>query len=308
MRAAVTGAAGFIGSHVVDALREAGHDVVAIDLGRAPHREDVESADIDVLDVDAMTRATVGCDVIFHLAAVANVNDAFERPLECVRLNVEGTAMALEAARRNEAGRFVLASTVWVYGAAPGEDVDEESLFSPHGAGHVYTSTKQAAELLCHDYQALYGVPFTILRYGIPYGPRMRLQLVLPIFIGRALRGEPISIAGDGSGGRNFLYVEDLARAHVLALGEQAAGRTYNIDGAEHVSLLRMARAVIAATGSKSEIVFTPPRAGDYAGKRVSTAAAERDLAWRQTIGFDEGLRRTLEWYLGAVAGTVATT
>ncbi len=262
-------------------------------------------ADADVLDVDAMTEATAGCDAIFHLAAVANVNDAFERPLDCVRLNIEGTAIGLEAARRNGAKRFVLASTVWVYGAAPGDEVDEESLFSPHGASHVYTTSKQAAELLCHDYAALYQVPFTILRYGIPYGPRMRLQLVLPIFIGRALRGEPISIAGDGSGGRNFLYVEDLARAHVLALGEEAANRTYNIDGSEHVSLLRMAQSVIAATGSKSEIVFTPPRPGDYSGKRVSTARASTELGWQQDIAFDEGLKRTLAWYMATTAEPV---
>jgi UDP-glucose 4-epimerase len=302
MRVAVTGASGFIGSHVVDALRAAGHNVVAIDLGRAPQRPDVEFADTDVLDVEAMTGATSGCEAVFHLAAVANVNDAFERPLECVRLNVEGTAVALEAARRNQANRFVLASTVWVYGATPGDDVDEESTFSPAGGGHIYTSTKQAAELLCHDYQTLYDVPFTILRYGIPYGPRMRLQLVLPIFIGRALRNEPISIAGDGSGGRNFLYVEDLARAHVLALRDEAANRTYNIDGGEHVSLLRMAKDVIAATGSQSEIVFTPARAGDYAGKRVSTERATTELGWRQEVPFEEGLRRTLAWYMDSVA------
>lgn len=306
MRVAVTGASGFIGSHVVDAMRGEGHAVVAIDRGRRPHRDDVTFADVDVLDLDAMAGATEGCEALFHLAAVANVNDAFERPLDCVRLNVEGTAVALEAARRSGVNRFVLASTVWVYGAAPGDEVDEASLFSPAGAGHIYTSTKQAAELLCHDYASLYQQEFTILRYGIPYGPRMRLQLVLPIFIGRALRNEPITIAGDGSGGRNFLYVEDLARAHVLALRDAAANRTYNIDGAEHVSLLRMAREVIAATGSRSEIVFTEARAGDYAGKRVSTARAERELGWRQAVPFDEGLRRTLQWYLAEHAPEVA--
>lgn len=302
MKAAVTGASGFIGSHVVDALRAAGHDVVAIDLGREPHREDVEFRDVSILDADALAAATADCEALFHLAAVANVNDAFERPLDCVRLNIEGTASALEAARRNSMKRFVLASTVWVYGAAPGEDVDEESLFSPHGGGHVYTTSKQAAELLCHDYNTLYNVPFTIIRYGIPYGPRMRLQLVLPIFIGRAMRGESISIAGDGSGGRNFLYVEDLARAHVLALSDEAANRIYNIDGAEHVSLLRMAQLVIKGTGSTSEIVFTPPRPGDYSGKRVSTQRASQELGWKQEVPFEEGLKRTLAWYREAVA------
>ena len=135
----------------------------------------------------------------------------------------------------------------------------------------------------------------------------MRMQLVLPIFIRRALRGEPISIAGDGSGGRNFLYVEDLARAHVMALSDEAAGRTYNVDGAEHVALLRMAQAVIAATGSTSEIVFTPERPGDYPGKRVSTARAEAELGWRQAVEFDEGLRRTLAWYMATTAEPVAS-
>ena len=297
MKVAVTGGCGFIGSHVVDKLRDQQLDVRVLDSVGAPHRDDVEHVRVDIMDQAALDDATRGIDVIYHLAAVADVNHVAADPTGSVALNVLGTANVLEAARRNEARRVVLASTVWVYGASREERVDESSCFDPALTGHVYTTTKIASEMLCHDYQTLYQVPFTILRYGIPYGPRMRPSLVIPIFMRKAVSGEPMTVAGDGSQNRKFVYVEDLAEAHVLALAPEAENQTFNIDGSEQVTILRIAETVHKLLGGKG-IEFVPARAGDYGGKQVSSTKAAREIGWTPKVDFEEGMRRTVAWFL----------
>src|SRR5438093_5621804 len=172
MRIVVTGGCGFIGSHVVDRLVEAGHDVVVVDL-RPPHRPDVAHHRVDIADLPGLVGATRGAEVVFHLAAVADVNDATAAPVETTEANIVGTAKVWEACRINGVRRAVLASTVWVYNGAPHGDtvLDEEEPFLLAGVGHLYTSSKLSAELVAHSYRTLYGQEFTILRYGIPYGP-----------------------------------------------------------------------------------------------------------------------------------------
>ncbi len=170
----VTGGSGFIGSHVVDALVAAGHEVTVLDHRIRPHRADVRFEDVDLMDLSSVLAATRGAEHLFHLAAVSNVNYAFKYPVYTAALNVVGTANVLEAARINGAKRVYLASTVWVYNGAKANEVDESTPFYLDGSGHIYTSTKMASEMICHNYGQLYEVPFTVLRYGIPYGPRMR--------------------------------------------------------------------------------------------------------------------------------------
>ncbi len=304
MRTGVTGGSGFIGSHVVDALIAAGHNVVTLDP-RPPHRPDAGHAPADVRDLPSLVEATAGCDVLLHLAAVADVNDVARDPVGAVELNVGGTANVLEAARRNGVQRVVLASTVWVYSSAAAPEnavVDEETPFAADANRHVYTSSKLAAEMLCHDYWNAYQVPFTILRYGIPYGPRMRPALVIPIFVRKALAGEALTVAGDGSQHRKFVYVEDLARAHVLALDEKAANQAYNVDGTEKITILQIAETVLRLTGSQRPIEFMPARGGDYAGREVSSEKARRELGWQPEIDFEEGMRRTVPWIIDSLA------
>jgi len=295
-RVAVTGGSGFIGSNVVDALHAAGNEVVVIDQ-LASHRDDVEHRPVDILDAAAMQKATEDVSFLFHLAAVADVGYAFKNPLQTIQLNITGTANALEAARQNKLERVVLASTVWVYSGCEETEVNEETSFLPTGPGHVYSTSKIAAEYLCQDYWKLYEQPFTVLRYGIPYGPRMRDNLVMATFLRKALAGEPITIAGDGLQYRNFVYVGDLARAHVLAMSDVAKNQTYNLEGTEKITIKAIADAGADIVEGPVSIEHTPARPGDYEGKMVSAQKAKDELGWVPEVDFSEGLRLTTEWY-----------
>lgn len=297
-KAIVTGGSGFIGSHVVDALKDAGYDVTVVDYRVLPHRQDVGFENVDLMDLSSVLSATRGADHIFHLAAVSNVNYAYKYPVYTTSLNVVGTANVLEAARINGNARVYLASTVWVYNGSPdGDIVDETTPFYLDGAGHIYTSTKMACEMICHNYAQLYKVPFTVLRLGIPYGPRMREELLIPIFIKKALNGEPLTISGKGSQYRNFIYVRDLAEAHVMAISNAAVNQTYNLEGSRKVTVLEVAEGIRKNIGEHVRIEFIPERPGDFGGKEVSADKARRELGWAATVDFEDGLRRTVEWF-----------
>ncbi len=294
----VTGGSGFIGSHVVDALVDAGHQVTVLDHRTRPHRDDVGFEDVDLMEMSSALAATRGAEYIFHLAAVSNVNYAYKYPVYTTALNIVGTANVLEAARLNGARRLFLASTVWVYNGAPdGKPLDESTPFYLDGAGHIYTSTKMASEMLCHNYSQLYKVPFTVLRYGIPYGPRMREELLIPIFIKKALAGQPLTIAGKGEQYRNFVYVRDLAEAHVLAMNDTAVNETYNLEGTRKVTVLEVAEGIRKVIGDQVKIEFVPERPGDFGGKEVTAEKARRELNWRPAVEFEDGLRATIEWF-----------
>ena len=293
---AVTGGSGFIGSNVVDALVAAGHRVRVIDRC-PPHRADVEWRAIDILDLDELALALYGCGPVVHLAAMADVNDVFAAPALATMVNVVGTVNVLEAARRADAGQVVLASTIWVYGATRGERVDETTPFDPHTNRHLYVSTKIAAEMACRDYLTLYQRPFTVLRLGIPYGPRMRATTVLSSFFRRALDREPLRIDGDGRQGRNFVYVEDLAKAFVLALAPAALNETFNVDGREPVSIRRLAELTTQLVPGTS-VEFGPARPGDLAPRVVVSERAAEVLGWVASVNIEEGVRRSFKWYI----------
>jgi len=294
----VTGGSGFIGSHVVDALVDAGHDVTVLDHRVRPHRDDVGFEDVDLLDLSSVLAATREAEHIFHLAAVSNVNYAYKYPVYSTALNVMGTTNLLEAARINGARRVHLASTIWVYNGAPnGSPADESVPFHLHGAGHIYTSTKMACEMLCHNYAELYDVPFTVLRYGIPYGPRMREELLIPVFLKKALSGSPLTIAGEGKQYRKFVYVRDIADAHLLAMNESAQNEIYNLEGPRNVTVLEVAERIRDLIGDHVRIEFVPERAGDFGGRDVSMTKAQSELGWQPSVEFADGLRTTVQWF-----------
>jgi UDP-glucose 4-epimerase len=299
MNVLVTGGSGFIGSHVVDSLIAAGHEPRIYDLRESPYHPDVPAVVADLDDIDRLCEALDGCDAVLHLAASADVNEVLADPVEAERRNARGTLHVLEAARRAGVGRVVYASTIWAYSDTPA-DCHDESL-PLHPPAHLYTATKLAGELYCHAYGELYGIEHTILRFGIPYGPRARPAAVIPAFTNKALAGEPLTIAGDGSQSRRFVYVEDLADGVVRALAPCAANRTYNLVGEEDVTIREIADAVRAVVGDV-EVVHTPGRTGDFAGAPVSGERAALELGWRPATPFAEGVRRYVEWHREAEA------
>ena len=295
MRVGVIGGAGFIGSHLVDKLLEAGHDVTVFDIMR-PHRPDVRHVVADILDASRTTVALAGSyDALYLLAAVSDVNDVFHIPVESAQVNIMAVAHILEAARRTGAGRVILASTTWVYALADQDKVDEETPLHLDRVNHIYTASKLSAEMLCHAYHTLYGVDTTILRYGIPYGPRARLGTVLASFVARAIRGQPIVIQGNGMQWRSLLAVEDLALGNVAALQEAAKNQTYNLDGPERVEVCRVADKV-RQFFPEVEIQYANGRPGDLPPKIVSSAKAFAHLGWKPQIAFEEGAERYIKW------------
>ncbi len=296
MRIAVTGGCGFIGSHVVDHLIRAGHDVAVLDVGRRWLNPSAEYRHADIFDESALAATMTGADAAFHLAGAADVNDVAADPVHAVRLNVEGTTRVLAAAVRAGVGRFVLASTVWVYGAAIGRgELTEDAPVDLRSPGHVYVATKLAAELIVHSYREMYGQHFTILRYGIPYGPRMRDALVVARFVRAALAGEPITIAGTGEQQRNYVYVEDLADAHLRALAPAACDQTLAIEGGTPVSVREIADTVCSLV-RPVPVRHEPARPADYQGVSISTRLAKELLDWSPVTSFPAGVRLYLDW------------
>lgn len=291
----VTGGSGFIGSHVVDELVAAGYRPRILDVRSSPWQENgaVETVIGDVRRVEDVMDALRGCSAVCHLAAAADVGEVHAQPEWATELNAMGTLNVLEAARRKGVQRVLYASTVWAYSDVDAAQVDEQTLL-PHPA-HLYTAGKLSGELYCHSYAQLYGLETTVLRFGIPYGPRARPAAVIPSFVDRARRGEPISIAGSGEQERALVYVEDLARGVVKALAPEAAGRTYNLAGSETVTVRELAE-IVRDEVAPAEIIHTEGRAGDLRGVTIRSDRAERDLGWRATTPLREGVRRYATW------------
>jgi UDP-glucose 4-epimerase len=292
----VTGGSGFIGSHVVDRLRARGHEPRIFDLAPSPHHApgEIDTVLGDLCDGEAVRAALEGCDAVFHLAAVADVDQVAKDPALTDRVNVRGTQSLLDAVRDTGVPRFLYASTIWVYGDATGpEPVDEDT---PLGLPkHFYTATKIAGEMYASSYGELYGLEHTILRFGIPYGPRSRPTAVVAAFTAKARAGQPLTIAGDGTQSRRFVYVEDLADGVVAALAPAAANRIYNLVGRENVSVRAIARAVRDVVG-EVPIVHVEGRAGDLRGGNISGERARAELGWEPTTTFADGVRRYVEW------------
>jgi UDP-glucose 4-epimerase len=293
-RILVTGGSGFIGSHVVDKLADAGYEPRIYDLQESPHHEpgSVDTVVGDLFDRNALSAAMEDCEAVIHLAAYADVGIVAKEPVEAEECNSRGTLAVLEAARATGT-RVIYGSTIWVYGASGDGLIDEDA---PLGLpDHLYTASKLAGEMYCTSYAELYEVPCTILRFGIPYGPRARPAAVIPIFVSKALKGEPLTIAGDGLQTRRFVYVEDLAEGIVAGLQKGTANRVYNLAGDETVTIRELGD-IVSDLIDDTEIVHTPGRNGDFGGAVISNERAARELGWRASTPLREGVRRYLAW------------
>jgi UDP-glucose 4-epimerase len=301
MKIVVAGGSGFIGSHVVDAVLEQGHEVLIYDLEAPRYNQPCAFVRGDTRDVDRMTQVFKAGDVVYLIAAEANVNRFFESPRFSNDITSSATISVLEAARRTSASRVILASTEWVYGSLP--ESDEESIITEdtpytQNPDHIYTSSKIAAELFCKNYQSLYGVNYTIMRYGIPFGERARPETVTPIFIRRIVRGETITIHGDGSQTRQFIYVKDLAKGNAACLNPAAENQIFNLNGTKKVSVVQIVRTLENILKKKAVLSFVEDRKGNFKGRYISSEKARKLLVWAPALEYEEAMQMYVEWFL----------
>lgn len=281
MNILVIGGSGFIGSHVVDKLIEREYHVTVFDIMK-PHRPDIEFIMGDVTSLDELKTATNDIDYIYHIAALSNINRVIEEPVKAVELNIFSTAKVLEAARRSDVKRVFFASTYFV----------------DSGKGHLYTTCKTASEMICKDYFTLYGLSFTILRYGTAYGPRSRSDDVISIFVQKALSHQPLIIHGNGNQSRNFIYVEDLADGNIAALHNNAINQTYVFEGKIQITINEVAEMIHKQIGD-IKIIYdekTRPDDCDHIPK-IFNKKIRNELGWEPKTSFEEGVCKYINWY-----------
>jgi len=295
----VTGGSGFIGSHVTAKLVEKGQDVRVFDQ-RKPLHESVSWFKGDLLNEKDVLEACEDVEYIYHLAAVADVNAALSHPELCLAVNETGTVNLLRAAGAKEVDRVILASTTWVYGRTEGVVDETTPIPMPD---HIYTKTKIGQEQLVHAWYKHYGLPYTILRYDIPYGSGMRSNMAIAIFVRKAMQKEAVSVFGDGTQGRCFIYIEDLAEGNVAALKGSSENQIINLAGSEFVTINQVVQSLKAIFG-EVKVEHKPARPEDFKGARVSIAKAKRLLDWRPKTKFKQGL----ELYVKQVAKETAPT
>ncbi len=305
MRVIVTGGSGFIGSHVADVLGERGHAVTIYDLEAPRHPSSCEYVRGDTRDIDRLIKTIRAGDMVYHLAAEANVNRFFESPIYSNDNTAQSALCVLEAARRVGAARVLLASTEWVYGSesAGTEDVITEDCAYARNPDHLYTCSKIAAELFCVGSWNLYSVPYTIMRYGIPFGERGRPETVTPTFIRRILNDETITIHGDGSQYRQFIYVRDLAEGNAACLADAGKNQIFNLNGQEKVTVLQVVAALERILGKKAKIQFVEDRKGNFKGRFISSQKAKDLLGWAPRYSYEEALSRYVSQMLGGSGG-----
>jgi UDP-glucose 4-epimerase len=318
-RILVTGGAGTIGSHVVDQALEAGAgQVVVIDdfsrgtranlsaaLAAAPDK--VELVEGDIRDAELMHRLSAGTDVVFHLAALRITQCAAE-PRTALEVLVDGTFNVIEAAVDAGVKKVVASSTASIYGLAETFPTTEDH--HPYNNDTFYGAAKAFNEGMLRSFKAMRGLDYVALRYFNVYGPRMdawgKYTEVLIRWMERITAGQPPLILGDGKQTMDFVHVEDIARANILAVQADVTDRVYNIASATETSLRELAETLQKVMGSTADLEFGPPR-GDGGGvtrRLADISAAERDLGWTPRITLEAGLAGLVEWWRTAMADT----
>ncbi len=309
-RVVVTGGAGFLGSHLCETLLQDGWQVVCLDnfLTGTPanvaHLASEPAFEMVHCDVTENTHVRGSVDLILHFASPASPVDYLEMPLETLRVGSVGSERALALAR-DKGARFVLASTSEVYGDPQVHPQPEDywGHVNPIGPRGVYDEAKRYAKVLVTAYRSTHGVDTGIVRIFNTYGPRMRPHdgRAIPTFIRQGLAGEPLTVAGDGSQTRSVCYVDDLVRGILEMAGSSHPGPV-NIGNPEELSVLRIAESVIAATGGRSRIQFVERPVDDPKVRRPDTTMARTVLGWQPQVSWEEGLRRTVDWFAAAPA------
>ncbi len=303
----VTGGAGFIGSWTVEKLVSKGYKVVILDnlmygsLNNISHIiNDIIFINGDIRDTDLLNNLFKKYRFygVIHLAALVSVDEVSQKPYEGYSINVNGTFNLLEMSRRYNVERFVYASSAAVYGDPLSLPIREDHPLYPK---NLYGATKLAGEALVNSYSVNYGLSTISLRYFNVYGPRMKsgpYAGVIYVFIHNVIHNKSLIIYGDGLQTRDFIYVEDVAEANLLALESDITG-SYNIGSGSNISIKNLAYKILRLMGREDlEIVYDKPRIGDIRHSLADISKATKLLGWKPRIGFEEGLKRTIKYYV----------
>ncbi len=312
----VTGGAGFIGSHLCERLLERGDDVTAVDnfndfyaprikRANAAQLEGARVVEADIRDAEAMRSLfSEGYDAIVHLAAMAGVRPSLRDPLHYEDVNVRGTLVLLEEARKRGDVRFVFASSSSVYGS--NEKVPFTEADDIHRPVSPYASTKRAGELHCYTYHHLYGIPMTCLRFFTVYGPRQRPEMAIHKFVRHALEGRPIPFFGDGTTRRDYTYVDDIVDGVVRSIDACGGYEIYNLGESETTSLAELVGMIGEECGVTPVLDRQPMQPGDVLVTYADVTKARAGLGYQPTTSVREGLKRFVAWYRenGVESGT----
>ncbi|HET7617382.1 MAG TPA: UDP-glucuronic acid decarboxylase family protein [Vicinamibacterales bacterium] len=303
-RAVITGAAGFIGSHLCEALLDRGWSVVGVDnllTGSTANIAHLVNRDFTFIKHDVTNYIYIEgtVDVVLHWASPASPIDYLELPIPTLKVGALGTHKALGLAKEKKA-RFVLASTSEVYGD-PLEHPQKESYWgnvNPIGPRGVYDEAKRFAEAMTTAYHRYHGLDTKIVRIFNTYGPRMRLNdgRAVPAFMSQALRGEDVTIFGTGTQTRSFTYISDLVDG-VLRLMESDLNDPVNIGNPHEMTIEEIARTIIRMTGSRSKIVYRPLPEDDPKVRQPDITRARTLLGWEPKVSLEDGLATTLEYF-----------
>jgi UDP-glucose 4-epimerase len=307
----VTGGAGFIGSHLVEALAAEGRPVRVLDDFTTGRRENLaavrpapEIVEGDVADPAVVERATAGTGLVFHLAALASVQLSVENPGATHRVCATGTLNVLDSARRAGVRRVVYAASASAYGVPRGEVQTEDEPVRPLSP---YAAAKLAGELYAQAFATTYGLETVCLRFFNIFGPRQRADSpysgVIALFADALLEGRTPRVYGDGLQSRDFTYVGDVVQAlRKAAAAPGVSGRVYNVGTGHGVSVLDLVAALNRLLGTDRHPEHGPPRAGDVRHSRADISRTRRDLGYEPAVPFEEGLAHTLRWYREARA------
>ena len=305
MRILITGGAGFIGSHMADRLVGEGHQVVAMDnlvtgdLANIAHHRSDPDFEFIFHDVSNHIYVTGDLDWVIHFARPASPIDYLQLPIQTLKVGAMGTHNALGLAKA-KGSKFLLASTSEVYGDPLVHPQHEEywGHVNPIGPRGVYDEAKRYAEALAMAYHREHGMDIRIVRIFNTYGPRNRINdgRVVPTFINQALRGEPITVFGDGLQTRSFQYVDDLIEG-IRRLMEVQFNKPVNIGNPTEMTMIEFAKLILRLTGSKSGFEFRPLPQDDPKTRRPDITRAKEVLGWEPRVPVEEGLAKTIDWY-----------
>ncbi len=304
MNCLVTGGAGFIGSNLVDFLVREGHRVSVLDDLSSGYRDNLLQGGLfekirflqgDVRDEDLLREATRDQEAVFHLAASVGNKRSIEHPLVDADINVMGTLKVLEAARHAGCRKVVFSSSAGIFGELKTLPIEENHPVEPDSP---YGCTKLCAEKLCLAYAKLYDLEAVALRYFNVYGPRQRFDAygnVIPIFVFQILRGEPISIFGDGEQTRDFVHVRDVVQANVKAALSRGVSGAFNIASGTRITINALVD-LLRNTGLHPQVRMAPPRPGDVRHSLADLTRARESLGYAPSVDLAEGLREYVTW------------